>query len=75
MPKKAKRHATKAQESKASAPQVMETAAARPAGPRSYRSSEQEFNPDYSDIRTDLRRIGLIGGGLILAMVILSIFI
>ena len=32
-----------------------------------------EFNPDYSNVRRDLRRIGLLAGTFILILVILAI--
>jgi hypothetical protein len=32
------------------------------------------FNPDYSDVKRDLKRIGILAGVFILALVILSLF-
>ena len=32
-----------------------------------------EFNPDYSDVKQDLRRIGLLAGSFILLLVLLAV--
>jgi hypothetical protein len=37
--------------------------------------SRAEFNPDYSSVRSDLRRIGLLAGIFTAALVILSLII
>ena len=34
-----------------------------------------EFNPDYTHVRRDLRRIGLLAGSFALILVVLSFFI
>jgi hypothetical protein len=34
-----------------------------------------EFKPDYTFVKKDLRRIGLLAGSLILGLIILSIFL
>jgi hypothetical protein len=34
-----------------------------------------EFNPDYSGIKADLKRIGMIAGGFFAALIILSFFL
>ena len=33
-----------------------------------------EFNPDYTDVKKDLRRIGMLAGSFILILVVLSFF-
>jgi hypothetical protein len=40
----------------------------------SFTPKVAEFNPDYSTIKRDLRRIGILWGSFILALVILAIF-
>ena len=39
------------------------------------KSRTVEFNPDYTYIKSDLRRIGTLAGTFILLMVILSFFL
>jgi len=39
------------------------------------RSRIETFNPDYQHIRKDLRRIALIAGAFLAAMVILTFFL
>ncbi len=34
-----------------------------------------EFNPDYSDVKRDLKRIGILAGSFIVVLVILSFFL
>ena len=34
-----------------------------------------EFDPDYSDVKTDLKRIGILAGSFIALLVILSFFL
>ena len=38
-------------------------------------SSRAEFNPDYSYVKSDLRRIGLLAGIFTVALIILSFII
>ena len=35
----------------------------------------EEFNPDYSVIKHDLRRIGMLAGGFFAVLIVLSFFI
>jgi len=35
----------------------------------------QEFNPDYSIVVNDLRRIGIMAGGFLVILVVLSFFL
>lgn len=41
----------------------------------STRSSEKGFNPDYSDVIKDLKRIGTLAGTFFVIMIILSFFL
>ncbi|RCK77056.1 MAG: hypothetical protein ANABAC_3481 [Anaerolineae bacterium] len=41
----------------------------------SARSSEKAFNPDYSDVIKDLKRIGTLAGTFFAIMIILSFFL
>lgn len=34
-----------------------------------------EFNPDYTDVKTDLKRIGILAGTFIALLVVLSFFL
>jgi hypothetical protein len=34
-----------------------------------------EFNPDYSDVKKDLKRIGILAGSFIVLLVVLSFFL
>lgn len=34
-----------------------------------------EFNPDYSDVKRDLKRIGILAGSFIALLVVLSFFL
>jgi hypothetical protein len=46
------------------------------AAPRaSTVSSRNEFNPDYTYVKQDLRRIGTLAGIFIVALIVLSFFI
>ena len=38
-------------------------------------SSRTEFNPDYSDVKKDLRRIGTLAGFFITVLIVLSFII
>jgi hypothetical protein len=38
-------------------------------------SSRNEFNPDYSDVKKDLTRIGTLAGFFILVLIVLSFFL
>ena len=35
----------------------------------------QEFNPDYSTIKQELKRIGMLAGGFFVLLIVLSFFI
>lgn len=45
------------------------------SSPVSPRSSEKAFNPDYSDVIKDLKRIGTLAGTFFVIMIILSFFL
>ncbi len=51
--------------------QVSRTAAFMPA----QRTTTAEFNPDYTYIRRDLRRIGMLAGGFFVILIALSFFL
>ncbi len=51
--------------------QVNRSAAFMPA----QRAQSAEFNPDYTYIRRDLRRIGMLAGGFFVILIALSIFL
>jgi len=38
-------------------------------------ASRNEFNPDYSDVKKDLRRIGTLAGFFILVLFVISFFL
>ena len=44
--------------------------------PRAARATRSDtFNPDYSHIKKDLRRIALIAGSFVVIMIVLSFFL
>jgi|YNPNPStandDraft_1061719.scaffolds.fasta_scaffold00200_28 hypothetical protein len=49
-----------------------ETVASVPVKPVAMRSSSQEFNPDYSYVISDLKRIGILAVSFIAILVVLS---
>jgi hypothetical protein len=50
--------------------------AATPAfGGLQRKGETAEFNPDYTDVRRDLKRIGILAGSIITVLVVLSFFI
>ena len=52
------------------------TAANKTAAASTTRSTyTQEFNPDYSIVVNDLRRIGIMAGGFLVILVVLSFFL
>ncbi len=44
----------------------------RPSSPAALVQGRSEFNPDYTSVRKDLRRIGMLAGFFILVLVALS---
>ncbi|MCS6908728.1 MAG: hypothetical protein RML93_12720 [Anaerolineales bacterium] len=54
---------------------VAETVQTSPVSPLSARRSERGFNPDYSDVIKDLKRIGTLAGAFFLIMIVLSFFL
>lgn len=36
--------------------------------------AKQEFNPDYTPVKRDLRRIGLLAGIFVIILIVLSLF-
>ncbi len=47
----------------------------RPTSLSAASSAPVEFNPDYSDVKKDLKRIGSLAGFFIAALVALSFFL
>jgi hypothetical protein len=47
----------------------------KPTSVSSISSAPIEFNPDYTDVKKDLARIGLLAGFFITALVVLSFFL
>ncbi len=45
------------------------------SAPAGGRSGEKGFNPDYSDVIKDLKRIGMLAGTFFTIMIILSFFL
>ncbi len=43
--------------------------------PASMANKPAEFNPDYSYVKKDLRRIGLLAGSFVTILVVLSFFL
>jgi hypothetical protein len=52
---------------------VAATSSARPAA--ATRSTYQEFNPDYTPVISDLKKIGILAGTFITILVVLSFFL
>jgi hypothetical protein len=68
MSKKTKRQARKA--TVTTAPAVATSAPAAEITPA--RASEREFNPDYSYVKKDLKRIGTLAGSFLIVLIVLS---
>ncbi len=64
----AKKQKRKISTGQASAPQV----SVKPAAAVSSRSASAEFNPDYSNVKKDLKRIGLLAGSFFVVLIVLS---
>jgi hypothetical protein len=47
----------------------------RPPAATGLGAKAQDFNPDYSNVKRDLRRIGALAGFFILVLVVLSFFL
>lgn len=43
--------------------------------PVSVRTASAEFNPDYTYVKKDLRRIGLLAGSFFVVLIVLSFFL
>lgn len=50
------------------------TVATNPAVPRTQ-TPVDTFNPDYSYVKRDLRRIGILAGSFVLILIVLSFFL
>lgn len=51
------------------------TAAAAPAVKVNNRSAVAEFNPDYTYVKQDLKRIGILAGSFFVILAVLSFFL
>lgn len=56
-------------------PQAVETAAARSSFSRRATAAPAEFNPDYTYVVNDLKRIGTLAGIFFVLLIILSFII
>lgn len=45
-----------------------------PVAAKAAPTKQSEFNPDYSQVKRDLRRIGILAGSFVAVLVILSFF-
>lgn len=81
MPKKSKRKVSQVSRpsvASETAPEAIEAAAAGASTIRSSfsrRTTTTEFNPDYSYVVKDLKRIGLLAGTFFVILIVLSFFI
>ncbi len=66
MPKKQKRRVSAPEESAVITPSVTGTSRA---------TYTNEFNPDYSHVKRDLRQIGIMAGSFFVILVVLSFFL
>jgi len=57
-----------AKKTKSTKSTITTVSAAQPA-------SRSEFNPDYSDVKKDLTRIGTLAGFFILVLIVISFFL
>ncbi len=46
--------------------------AVKSPAPASSRTTVTDFNPDYSDVKKDLKRIGMLAGSFFVILIILS---
>jgi hypothetical protein len=67
--------ANKSKKRSVSSTQVKTAAAAVPAQKAQVRGATLEFNPDYSYVKKDLRRIGILAGSFFIILVVLSFFL
>ncbi len=69
----AKKNRKRSTSSSATAVKSTTAATASPKGTVAYGSSE--FNPDYSYVKKDLKRIGTLAGSFFVILVVLSFFL
>lgn len=69
MAKKNKRQSRKAS---ASVPAAVAASGAAPAGEMSTRSTYQDFKPDYTYVRRDLKRIGILAGSMFVFLIVMA---
>lgn len=79
MAKKVKRQVTRSD--RANIPAVPQATSGNGSGSRypvrssAPTGSSTEFNPDYSYVKSDLRRIGILAGSFITILIVLSFFL
>lgn len=79
MAKKVKRQVTRSD--RANIPAVPQATSGNSSGSRypvrssAPTGSSTEFNPDYSYVKSDLRRIGILAGSFITILIVLSFFL
>lgn len=67
-----------AKKQKRQVPQSASPSASSGAGPsfrRTITTSPAEFTPDYTYVKNDLRRIGMLAGSILVVLVVLSFII
>ena len=67
--------ANKSKKRSVSSTPVKTAVAAVPAQKAQARGATLEFNPDYSYVKKDLRRIGILAGSFFIILVVLSFFL
>ncbi len=65
----------KRQVPQSAAPTTASSAPASPSFRRTITTSPAEFTPDYTYVKTDLRRIGVLAGSFFVILVVLSFII
>ena len=75
MANKTKRQSNGNGKPKAAPVAAVETVSKSSGFASSARSADKEFNPDYSYVIKDLKRIGLLAGVFFSALIILSFFL
>jgi hypothetical protein len=78
MPKKTKRQTRKTPamvESTPSAASNITTSAFAPSISTAGRASDADFNPDYTETKKDLKRIGILASSFFVLLIILSFFL
>ncbi len=77
MPKKTKKQTRKMPAMVASTPTAMNNVTTSAFSPSmtAGRTSDAEFNPDYTETKKDLKRIGILASSFFVILIILSFFL